>query len=169
MDIDHSKLPRRVTPRFIALQVLYAAVAGVLFVVFGLLDGSTWPAGFGLEATYTVLSASAVALVALAIFPVRSWFDPTGLIYGFINDRTAENRRRALRTHALMYLIFGALFAYLASLFIPECAFRKSCIDFSETSSFILVLRSILPIIMIVLLGQSVGSGIAFSIAWLRG
>ncbi len=166
MEIDHSKLPRRVTPRFVALQALYAVVAVALFIVFRLMERSPWPAG--LEATYTVLSASAVALVALAIFPIRSWFDPTGLIYGFIDDRTAEKRRLALRSHTLMYLILGALFAYLASLFIPECALRSACINFSEAPSFTFVSRSVLPVIMIVVLGQSVGNGIAFAIAWLR-
>src|SRR5262245_19513060 len=115
MEIDHSKLPRRITPQYIALLVLCAAVVAVLFVVFCLLDRSARPTQFGLEMTYVALAVSTVALITLCIFPIRSRIDPTGLIYGFVDDRTPEKRRLALRSLALMYLVLAVLLAYLAS------------------------------------------------------
>ena len=169
MQIDHSKLQRRIPARFVVLQVLYAAVAIVLLVAFRLSDQSGWPAEMGFEVSYVLLSASIIALVALIVFPVRSWFDPDGVIYGSSDGQSAASRRLALRTHGLMYLFFSVVFAYFVSLFVPECAIRKACIDFSEVSALIFVSKSVLPLVMVLVLGQSIGSGVGFVVAWLRG
>ena len=169
MQIDCSKLPRRITARFVALQVLYTAVVVVLFVAFRLSDRSGWPAEIDFEVTYVLLSTSIVALIALIVFPVRSWFDPDGVIYGSPDDQTAASRRQAQRNHGLMYLIFSVVFAYFLSLFVPECVIRKACLDFSEVSAFIFVSKSVLPLVMVLVLGQSIGSGVGFVMAWLRG
>jgi hypothetical protein len=169
MEIDHSKLPRRITPQYIALLILCAVVVAVLFVVFSLLDRSAWSAQVGLELTYVTLAVSTVALITLCIFPIRSRIDPTGLIYGFVDDRTPAKRRLALRNLALMYSVLAALLAYVTSLFVPECALDKACIDFSEPSIFLLVSKALLPLMLIVVFGKMAGNGIAFAIAWMRG
>jgi hypothetical protein len=169
MQIDHSKLQRRITARFVALQVLYSAVVIVLLVAFRLSDQPGWPAEIDFEVSYVLLSTSVIALIALIVFPLRSWFDPDGVIYGSPDGQTAASRRSALRNHGLMYLFLGLVVAYLASLFVPECASRRACIDFSEVSALIFVSKSVLPLVMVLVLGQSIGSGVGFVMAWLRG
>ena len=168
MEIDHSKLQRRITARFVALQVLYATIAIVLLVAFRLSDQSGWPAEIVPEVAYALSSTLILALIALVVFPVRSWFDPDGVIYGLPDGQTSASRRLALRNYGLMYLSFSLIFAYFVSLFVPECAIRKACIDFSEVSALIFVSQSVLPLVMVVVLGQSMGSGVGFVVAWLR-
>jgi hypothetical protein len=141
---------------------------GRFVVVFSLLEKPLWPAQFGSELTYVALAVSTVAMITLCIFPIRSRFDPTGLIYGFVDDRSPEKGRLALRNLASMYLVGAILLGYLTSLSVPECAFDKACIDFSEPSILTLVSRAVLPLAMIVVLGKMAGNGIAFVIAWLR-
>jgi hypothetical protein len=168
MQIDHSKLQGRITARFIALQLLHAAVVVVLLVMFRLSDRSDWPAEVDFEVTYVLLSTSVVALIALIVFPMRSWFDPNGFIYGSPERHISASRRLALRKHALMYIFFSVFFAYLVSLFVPECATRRACINFSEISALTLALKSVLPVAMVLVLGQCIGASLGFAVAWLR-
>ena len=168
MQIDHSKLPRRYNPQYVLSQIARAVIAALFLLGFYLSGHVTATTATSPEVSYVVASTAAIAVIAFIVFAMRGRFDPTGIIYDLPEGQSPRARRLTLQKYTLTYLLISVVFAYLISLFVPECAFSKACIDFSEQSPFVVVARSVAPIVILLALGQSIGNFFGYALAWLR-
>jgi hypothetical protein len=166
MPIDQGKAPPFYTVGYLVSYGLILWLLLMLFALFAMSDAAIWPVSR--EALFAGLSVSVAAIIGLAAFALRRHVDPRGEIYGLPEGMNAAQRRRTIGRYILLFLFGVVGLAWFLTLLLPPCALRHSCVDFSSASVFVLLFRSVVPVLVIIGLGRSIANVAGYSILYCR-
>jgi hypothetical protein len=168
MATDKSRLSKFYMPAYLASYAVTVVAMLILFVALAEMDAQAWTWSISRESAFAGVSVLISAIVGVLVFAIRSRADPSGVIYGLPEGMSVEQRRRATRTYALVFLFGGFFLGWLVTLLLPPCAMRRSCIDFSAPSLLFALAESFFPFLIVVALGKSVANFVCYSASYLR-
>jgi hypothetical protein len=152
---------------YAASYLVSVTLIAVLFVALDSWDADRWTGPLSREETFAAGSVAIATAIGLFVIINRKRFDPIGLIFNLPEQKPTSDIRRAAKFYALLNLSIVIILGWILTTFLPPCE-MPGCIEFTDESLVLDFVRSVVPVLIIIVLGNCAGSFVGYVTSYLR-